>query len=227
MIRLVLLAALCMLGTASQAAMQIDRAVVTFSSEGSAREDIRVSNPDSEPLFVDVQVLEVSRPGTGVEERTVVKDPERIGLIATPRRLMVPPGSQRVVRLVNLEGHGDTERVYRINLRPVSGPLESEQMGVRVMVGYQLLVFVEPAEVRVDLEAEREGKKLTLFNAGNVNVRVHHGKQCPPAPSQGDCEEVAGARLYPGNTVVIDLPRDAPVEFSVAASGEATRRRFP
>lgn len=226
MIRLAMITVFLWLTSPLQAAMVIDRAVVTFQADGSPREDVLVSNPDQEPLFIDVEVLTVSHPGTGVEEREVVKDPETIGLIATPRRLMVPPGGQRVVRLVNLNGHGDKERVYRVNLNPVSGPVESEQMGVRIMVGYQLLVFVEPHDVEVKLEGQRDGTELTLFNAGNVNVRVHHGEQCPPAPTPGECRELNGKRLYPGNTIVLDLPYDAPVTFSVSAADKSRKRRF-
>lgn len=227
MIRLLLVLLLGLGSTAVYAAMAIDRAVITFDSGGSARQDVRVSNPDEKPLYINVQVLDVRKPGTDAEERNPVKDPESIGLIATPRRLMVPAGGQRLVRLVNLNGHADSERVYRVNLKPVSGPVNSEQMGVHVMVGYQLLVFVEPREVNVDLEARRDGDELVVHNRGNVNIRLHQGEQCPPAPVQDEsCKEVSGLRLYPGNRETLELPRAASVTFSVSASGDSRKRRF-
>lgn len=212
---------------AAGAAMVIDRAVIDFAADAPPRQDVLVANPDEQPLFVDIQVLDVRNPGTEEEARVPVRDPEAIGLIATPRRLMVPAGGQRLVRLVNLNGHGDSERVYRVNLKPVSGPVESEQMGVRVMVGYQLLVFVAPEQARVSLDAERRGKRLHLRNDGNVNVRLFQGRQCPGGMSrEADCVELKGRRLYPGNDHVIKLPYDAPVEFSVMADGKSSRRRF-
>lgn len=226
-IRLVLLLLPGLIWTGAHGAMSINRAVITFTPDDSPREDVVVSNPDEEALYIDVQVLDVLKPGTDEEERNVVKDPESIGLIATPRRLRVPPGGERLVRLVNLNGHADRERVYRVNLKPMSGPVESEQMGVRVLVGYQLLVFVEPREADVDLKAERDGKELMLHNRGNVNVRLHQGEQCPPEPVQDDeCREVSGLRLYPGNREVLELPREGPVTFSVTAAGESRKRRF-
>lgn len=226
MIRLVMITIFWCLASTSQGAMVIDRAVITFSPDDSPREDLVVSNPDDEPLFIDIEVLTVSHPGTGVEERKVVKDPESIGLIATPRRMMVPPGGQRIVRLVNLNGHEDRERVYRVNLNPVSGPVESEQMGVRILVGYQLLVFAEPRERDVKLEGKRQGRELTLFNAGNVNIVAQNSEQCPPSPTPGECETVKGRRLYPGNTTVLDLPYDAPVTLSFASGDKSFRRTF-
>ena len=218
---------LCSISSGVQAAMNIDRAVITFASGGSEREDVMVSNPGDETLYIDVQVLDVTNSGTDAEKREVVKDPESIGLVATPRRLVVPPGGQRVVRLVNLEGYGKKERVYRVNLKPMSGPVESEQMGVKVMVGYGLLVFVEPQKVNVDLEASRDGRELKLRNKGNVNVQILQGEQCPPRPAQGqECQELKGQRLYPGNEETLELPYDAPVTFSVSASDESWKRRF-
>lgn len=227
MSRAILVLVLILVSGSVHAAMAIDRSVITFRSDGSARQDVRVSNPDEDPIYIDVQVLDVTQPGTDSEERTVVKDPESIGLIATPRRVMVPAGGQRLVRLVNLEGHTDRERVYRVNLKPESGPVESDEMGVKVMVGYQLLVFVEPREVKVDLQARRDGDELVLHNRGNVNVRLHQGEQCPPAPTPGgSCKELEGMRLYPGNREKVELPRAAPVTFSISASGETRTRRF-
>jgi P pilus assembly chaperone PapD len=107
---------------------------------------------------------------------------------------------------VNLEGHGDTEKVYRVDLRPVAPPEQMDSTGVRVLVGYQLLVFVAPAQTGVSLEGQRDGKSLTLTNKGNVNVLLHEGEQCPPSPSTQPCEPVQGRRLYPGNRFSSPLP---------------------
>ena len=166
-------------------AMQVDKAIVHFPADKSPRQDVVIGNPGDEPLFVDVGILTVSEPGTDREQRVPVKDPDAAPLIATPRRLMVPPAGSRRVRLVNLEGHGDTEQVYRVDLKPVAPPEQMDTTGVRVLVGYQLLVFVAPAESRVDLTGQRDGKSLTLTNNGNVNVLLHEGEQCPPSPSTG------------------------------------------
>ncbi len=218
---------LCSISSNVNAAMNVDRAVITFASGASEREDVMVSNPGEESLYIDVQVLDVTNPGAEDEKREVVKDPESIGLVATPRRLVVPAGGQRVVRLVNLEGYQKEERVYRVNLKPRSGPVDSEKTGVHVMVGYQLLVFIEPRKVNVDLRASRDGRELQLHNTGNVNVRIHHGEQCPPQPAQGqECRDLKGLRLYPGNQETLELPYDAPVTFTVSASDESSKRRF-
>lgn len=209
-----------------QATMEVNRAVITFTQGQAPREDVTVYNRGDSRLFAEVEVLEVRDPGTEDEERVVVRDPESIGLVASPRRLTVPAGGRRLVRLVNLEGHGDEERVYRVNIRPVEGDVEADAMGVRILVGYQLLVFVPPSESRVELEAERDGNLLRLHNAGNVNIRLFRGRQCEAGQTGEDCAAVNSSRLYPGNRREIELPRDAPVDFRIQADGETGMRRF-
>ena len=220
-------AALC-LASLAQAAMEVDRNIITFEAGSTPREDVTVFNRGESRLFAEVEVLEVRNPGTEDEERVVVRDPRAIGLVASPRRLMVPAGSRRMVRLVNLEGHGDEERVYRVNLRPVEGDVESDAMGVRILVGYQLLVFVPPVEPRVELEARREGETLHLHNRGNVNIRLFRGRQCAPGEDEAepDCVNAESVRLYPGNERAIELPRDAAVEYRIQADGRTRTRTF-
>ena len=214
-------------GVMAAYAMQVDKAIVHFPADKSPRQDVVIGNPGEEPLFVDVGILTVSDPGTDSEQRLPVKDPESAPLIATPRRLMVPPGGSRRVRLVNLEGHGDMEKVYRVDLRPVAPPEQMDSTGVRVLVGYQLLVFVAPSQTGVSLEGQRDGKSLTLSNKGNVNVLLHEGEQCPPSLSTRPCEPVQGRRLYPGNSVTLALPMDAPVRFNLTTAGETRQQRYP
>ena len=222
------------------AGIYVDKSIITFESGDALRQDVIISNPDPERAFVEVQVLEVNDPGTDDETRKVVKDPESIGLIASPRRLMIPPSSQRVIRLVSLNGFQDSEQVYRVNVRPVAGAVESDKMAVMVLVTYQLLVFVEPDRVVVNLEADRDGDILTLHNTGNVNVLLYDGQQCEadseaersdaasasvealinPENVEDNCVEVNSKRLYPGNQVSMTLPRSAPVTFRMTAAGE-------
>lgn len=209
----------------SLAALAIDRAIIEFETGKGARQDVMARNTGDTNLFLEIEVLEVTNPGTDEEQRTVVRDPESIGFIAAPRRLMVPPGESRPVRLVNLIGHGDVERVYRVNIRPVVPPAETKGMGVRIVVAYQVLVFVAPLQTRVELNTTRNGNLLTFRNSGNVNIMLGNGEQCPMLGAK-DCEELQGKRLYPGNIWAVELPGNGPVEFDVEADGSRQRQRF-
>ncbi|MDX1803619.1 MAG: fimbria/pilus periplasmic chaperone [Alcanivorax sp.] len=209
------------------ATMQVDRAIVHFPAGQPPRQDVVIRNPDDTPLFVDVRILTVTHAGTAQEKRELVKDPNAVSLIATPRRVMVPPGGLRRVRLVNLGGNGKSERVYRVDLKPVSGSEHLDKTGIRIMIGYQLLVFIDPQTPEDKLTSQRDGRTLTITNQGNENVVLHNGKQCPSSPSTQDCRDVEGKRLYPGNSLKLDLPFDTPVEFSVSSAEHTRRQRFP
>jgi P pilus assembly chaperone PapD len=225
-VRLVLCSLICLLAAQfAHAGLTIDRAMVVFEPGKSSRQDVNAGNNGSANLFLEVEVLEVSNPGTPEEDRQVVRDPESIGFIAAPRRLMVPPGSKRPVRMMNLVGHGDSERVYRVNIRPVLPPAETSGMGVRIVVAYQVLVFVAPRQTRVELDTRREGNRLLLTNRGNVNILLSNGSHCP-LPGALNCDELQGRRLYPGNEWTVDLPGNGPVQFDVEAGGKRSRQNF-
>lgn len=221
-----LLATLLMASVQGHAAMILDRTILTFAAGEPPRHDVSVTNPDNENLYIEVSVLEVTNPGTPEETREVVKDPESIGLIAAPRLLMVPPGGRRNIRLVNLNGHGDSERVYRVNVTPTPPPAEAEGLAIRFLIAYQLLIFVEPETPVKNLVATRNGNVLQLHNDGNVNVFLSHGQQCQSKDKES-CTEVTGTRLYPGNRKDIELPAaSGPVFFRVTSGEESEIREF-
>lgn len=213
------------------ASMVIDRAIVAFKPGDTPRQDVLVMNAGKEPLYVQVEVLEVQNPGTEAEQRVLVKNPEEIGLLATPLRLMVEPGGKRPLRLVNLKPQASKERVYRVNLSPVVGKIAAEAdanaMAVKVVVGYQLLVLVSPAEPQELLEVKRDGKVAVLRNAGNTNILLFSGQQCPsPEADEKSCRGLPDRRLYPGNEWRLELPFDQPFDYQLTILERNQKRRF-
>jgi len=195
----------------------VDRSIVTFEQGAASRQDVRVTNDDAEnPAYIQVEVLSVESPGTDAEQQVRMTDPEHMTLLATPEKMIIPPGGQKLVRIVNLEPGTEAERIYRVNVTPILPPLQDEAEGnlVRVVVAYQLLVIVPPALPEASWTAKREGKKLTFTNTGNTNLLLHTGRQCA-APGSEDCRELVTHRLYAGNTWTQDLPFDQPAEYLV------------
>lgn len=223
--QLILALSLALSSLPVQASMMLDRTILTFVAGEPPRHDVSVANPDEENLYLEVTVLDVTNPGTAEETRTPVKNPEEIGLVAAPRLLMVPPGGRRMIRLVNLQGHTDNEKVYRVNVTPVPPPMETEGMALRVLVAYQLLIFVEPISPKQNLEIKRDGKRVTFQNKGNTNIHLTKGQQCPEDRSK-PCTDLKGSRLYPGNTFEVLLPEDRPAHFTVTSGNLNNVRQF-
>jgi P pilus assembly chaperone PapD len=194
----------------------VDRAIVRLSADAPPREDVKVINNGDQEGFVQVDVFEVHNPGTDKEERVKVTDPAAVKLIASPSKLAIPPNGQKLVRIVNLDPSSTEERIYRINVTPVLPPLQEESGSVvRVVVAYQLLVIVDPAAPREDLEIKRSGFKLSVKNNGNTNVLISDGQQCDQASDH--CVDIAAHRVYPGNSWETELVLDSPVTFKLTS----------
>lgn len=206
------------------AGLLIDKSLVVFDPK-RAREDLLLTNQDDETLYIEIDVLDVQGAGTAEEKWEKPADPERIGVVAAPRRLAIPAGGQRLVRLVNVGGHGDAERVYRLQVKPVTGGTEVKAgpMALKVMLNYQLLVVVPPQQPAWEWKGQRDGRQLHLVNTGNANVFLYDGKQC----NGDDCATLPALRLYPGNSRTIELPRDAPVSFQVTTGKATEPHSFP
>lgn len=227
MIRRFLLPVLLLtLADSAIAGVLVNRSQIDFAPSRS-REDVLISNPGKEKVFLEVNVLEVRNAGTPDEKWEPNTDPATVGLVAAPRRITIPPGGQRMVRLVNVGGIGDKERIYRLHVNPVAGGADDiggKGLSLKVMVGYQLLVVIPPKQPIWSFDGQRAGTQLLLTNTGRSNVFFYDGKQCD---GLGDCVKAETLRLYPGNTRVIELQRDAPVSYSITTGDSTTVRTFP
>lgn len=210
----------------ADASMSVSKAIVHFEPGKSTREDVLVSNSDSKPLYVKVEIIEIENPGSASETRKIVKNPKAARFLVTPNKLVVPPGGRKAVRLVNLAPGGDKERVFRVNLTPVVADEAVEQTSVKILVAYQLLVLMQPASPEAKLVAERKGNKLTVTNTGNSNALLRSGKLCANIEDQSSCSELPTKRLYAGNTWELELTGPGTVSYIKAVGLENERVSF-
>ena len=74
----------------AHASLGIDRSILIFESGKAPRQDVIASNSGSTNLFLEVEVLEVTDPGSDQEQPAVVIDPESIGLVAAQAAPVMP-----------------------------------------------------------------------------------------------------------------------------------------
>jgi P pilus assembly chaperone PapD len=118
----------------------------------------------------------------------------------------------------------DRERVYRVTVKPVVGELAAEDSGLKVLVGYDVLVLLRPRDSRPALAASRSGATLTFKNDGNASLELVDGKQCEASTRR--CIELPGKRLYSGAEWSQPLKSDSPVEYTIISNGKSVRRAF-
>jgi hypothetical protein len=105
--------------------------------------------------------------------------------------------------------HRDPKKMG-MKIAPAAGRTVAMKTGLRVLVGYDVLVIARPDNAKPAITGERSGRRLTLRNTGNTNALLVSGKQCNKA---GKCVDLPTTRLYAGITWTVDLPLDAPAEY--------------
>lgn len=206
--------------------MSIDKAIVVFEPNASPREDVEIGNQGDDVLYIQVEVFEIKAPGTPSEERIQITNPDDIGLLVTPNKIIIPPHGHKLVRLVNLIPAVDEDRIYRIKFTPMVGPLQSDTIGVKVIVAYGILVIVQPPSPDPQLEVIRNGKQLTVKNKGNTNALFQDGTQCPEDKTL-ECLPLASKRVYAGTEWTTDLPQDQTANYYVTVGTKTKKRKYP
>ena len=190
-------------GTPARADLVLSDLIVELQPGKQVRRDVEVWNNSPERAFVSVEPREIVDPGLASQNVRQDPDPEKLGLLASPRRMIL-------------------EHVYRVMVKPVVADVQSEDSGLKIMVGYDVLVLVRPLQSAANVTAARSGKRLTFRNAGNASVEIVDGRQC----KDGQCSDLPGKRLYPGMSWSVDLPFDLPAEYMLKSAGRTDRKSF-
>lgn len=201
----------------ASAELVVSQLIVEFKADGPRTADIEILNNGEERSYAVVEPREVLKAGTPGEERLATPDPTKLGLLASPSRFILEPGQRRTLRIAAIGALQDRERVYRVTVKPVTGDVSGSASGLKLLVGYDLLVLVRPPAVRHSIRIERNGSELTLINEGNASVELAEGKQCDA--SGKSCHELPAKRLYAGASWKQALPRPQGGEYRVRAAG--------
>ena len=207
--------------------MVLNKSIIYFEPGAPNREDLEIQNIGSDPLYIQITPKIVRNPGEENQSREVFDNPKKAGLLVSPNKLIVPPNGRKLLRFVNLNPTANEERVYRVSVTPVVGDVTAQKSGVKILIGYEVLVLVHPEKGNYDLIHQRDENKLSITNQGNQNVLLRKGTQCPPGVEDEElCTHFAGKRLYPGNTWSIDLEHDYPVKYFLSKGKEHSVRVF-
>lgn len=205
------------LATAAQANLSIDKLWVEFPDGRPGRSDVVIRNDSDERYYIDVSVSEVLNPGTAEEERATIADPEALGLLVTPNRMILEPGALRSIRLVSLNENLTRDRIYRVMIRPQVGAIqvdeqveqESPAIVMKLLAAYDVLVVARPEGAEPLLTAQRSGTELAVSNTGGTNILVAEGMVCPKDTDEVQrdalCTPLEARRLYSGNVMKIEL----------------------
>jgi P pilus assembly chaperone PapD len=208
----------------ARADIVLSELIVELQPGKHAREDVEIWNNGSERAYVAVVPGEIVNAGRAGQARREIPDPEKLGLLVAPARMILEPGQRKLLRIASLAPDAGQERVYRVTVKPVAGPLASSETGLKVLVGYDVLVLVRPNALHPNVTATRSGNSLLIHNGGNVSVELTDGHQCDVAGQH--CVDLPRKRLYAGADWTQVLKRTGPVDYLVKSPKAAVRTRF-
>ena len=208
----------------AHAEMVLSQVIVDLLPNKPPRDDIEVFNDGPDRMYVAADPFEILHPGTAQEQRVPASDPEQSGILVSPQKLVLAPGEHRTIRVAAVGERPTSDRIYRVSIRPVAGPVSASETALKVLVGYDALVLVRPAQFTGDVTGERKGTSLTLTNAGNTAQELFDGQQCDPAGK--NCRPLPAKRLYPGQAWQQTLPFATPVAYKAAIGPTVRARTF-
>jgi len=209
---------------AAHAELVLSQLIVELQPGKQMRDDLEMWNNSPERVYVALEPREIVDPSLPTQRERREPDPEKLGLLVSPGRAILEPGGRRLVRLATLLPGSDREHVYRVTVKPVVGGIDASDTGLKILVGYDVLVLVRPERPVAGVTATRNGRKLTFTNNGNVSVELMSGKQCDG--SRGRCTDLPGKRLYAGGSWTVELGSEGPAEYVLRSPGKMDRRIF-
>lgn len=206
------------------AGITVSQMVIDMRPGASRATDVEIFNDSPERSFISVEPREIVDPGSARERGVASPDPAKLGLLVSPNRLILEPHQRRRLRIAALAPPADRERVYRVTVKPVAGDVSSADSGLKLLVGYDLLVLVRPAVARPGITASRAGGTLVITNGGNSSVELMEGKQCEAAGK--GCRPLPGKRLYAGASWTQPLQGSGAAEYKVRSVGGWSSLKF-
>lgn len=213
LLRLLLMGTLFGLAAPASAEMVLSQVIVDFAPNALPHQDIEVGNSGAQRIYVVAEPSEIVSAGKAEQQRVQIPDPQKLGLLVTPNRLILEPGERKLIRVAAIADRTDKERIYRIAVKPVVGDITASGSGLKILVGYDVLVIFRPLTPRSAITAMRGTEALTLRNDGNTNVELFDGKQCDTAGK--NCTSLPPKRLYAGASWEQPLSRGAKVTYSI------------
>lgn len=211
--------------TAPASAELILSQMVVELTLSSRTADVLVFNDADEKAYVLIEPAEVLSAGTPGEKRISNPDPRSSGLLLSSTRLILEPRQKRLLRLAATSIPDEKERIYRVVVKPVVGDVDAKESGLKLLVGYEMLVMVRPARAGpISIDARRTGSDITLTNLGAASIELMDGQRCLNAKLK--CTPLPAKRLYAGASWTQPVPSSEEVEYRVLSNGRVETLKF-
>lgn len=221
---MVIVASIVGLSAPVSAELTVSQLVVELTPN-SRTSDVLIFNDSDERSYVSIEPREVINAGTSDERRVANPDPRSLGLLLSSTRLILEPRQKRLLRIASTSVPQNGERIYRVVVKPVVGDVESASSGLKLLVGYDMLVISRSGVIGpIKIEATRTRDQLMLTNRGVSSVELLDGKECRAPEAQ--CTPLPAKRLYAGASWTQPVVQGGRIEYRALSHGRTETLKF-
>lgn len=207
----------------AKADIEISEPILVFKNNENTVKNIKVINHDTEnKAYVQVELYEIQNAGTDKQSRILfsqnqnkindenltIKHPKESQLIFSPQKMVLNPKgtpvSSTVIHLINNYKELNEEKVFRLRVYPVINGFEKDDksnMGIKILMGYESLIFIEPNKIKEKYDFEIKENKLIAKNYGNINYKIVDLRYC----LKDKCDTQGNTRVYRNSEKEIEI----------------------
>jgi hypothetical protein len=97
--------------SAAHADIVLSQLIIDLQPGEHSRDDIEIWNKGTERAYVALEPREVINAGLANERRREEPDPEKLGLLVSPARMILEAGHRKLARNADISSSSDRERV--------------------------------------------------------------------------------------------------------------------
>ncbi|MGV0084134.1 fimbria/pilus periplasmic chaperone [Rahnella aceris] len=220
---MILAASPLLLSASSFAGISVYPISVPMQKSGGAQISVTTNSATTE--YVKTTVKKINNPATPQENEITINQSSGSGIVVTPEKFGLAPGTTRIIRLINIE-QPQTEEAYRVYFEGVPGLNNGNdknkrkgptKLGISMIWG--VLVTVPPAAPRLDFTLNLESREVS--NTSNIHLLVQRIGLCDSDKKEARCQwKELKKNVYPGKPYTPSLP------FSASASSEKVRIEY-
>ncbi|KRP53468.1 molecular chaperone [Pseudomonas poae] len=182
---------------------------ITMNDVNPSKNQFKVYSKSDKVQYLKIYVKQVLNPATPEEKEVNVSILSGNGIIASPQKIILPPGGEHTVRLRSLSSPSK-ELLYRVYVEPVAANSDDAQVttedgaSVGISLTWGVLVYSKPQDPEVKLGVDIKNK--IIENTGNVHVWIKDISVCSGA-TQSTCKKTMIEKsVFPG--LSLQIPKE-------------------
>lgn len=168
-----------LLSTLVSANVMVYPMTVKINPESPSKNQFKIFSKSDKTQYLKVYVAQVIDPATPKEHETPISIMSGTGIVASPQRIILPPGGEHTVRLRSLSTP-NKETAYRVYIEPVTAEDSVDGKGgdanIDINVTWGVLVISPPKNPESNLSVDIKSGKLE--NKGNIHTWVKDISLC-------------------------------------------------